>query len=221
MHTIVFDWDGTVVDSIAELFETDAAICRKVGVAFDEAIFRRTFSPNWRLMYRSLGIPEERTDEAVAVWATTFHSDRTRPFPGIEAALFRLAEAGCTLGIVTGGSRTEVEPQLTRLGLDELLTVRVYSGDTVTGKPDPEPLLRALELAGTTDPETAIYVGDALDDMRMARAAGVRGVGILSMLADSQELLAAGAAEVANSVVEWVDRYLPDLTLEAEPGEPA
>jgi HAD superfamily hydrolase (TIGR01509 family) len=219
MYTIVFDWDGTIVDSIADLYATDAAICRKIGVPFDEEIFRRTFSPNWRLMYRSLGIPEDRTDEAVAVWETTFHSDRTRPFPGVEAALSRLAAAGCTLGIVTGGSRTEVEPQLARLGIEELLTVRVYSGDTATGKPDPEPLLLALELTGSTDPGAAIYVGDGLDDMRMARAAGVRGVGILSMLAGSDELLAAGAAESANSVVEWVDRFLADVTRETHPGE--
>jgi len=130
MRTILFDWDGTIVDSIQALFETDGAICRQIGVPFDESIFRRAFSPNWRLMYRSLGIPEERVDEAVLVWASTFHADRTRPFPGIEDALGRLVGAGFTLGIVTGGSRAEVEPQLARLSIDGLLTVRVYGHDT-------------------------------------------------------------------------------------------
>jgi phosphoglycolate phosphatase len=208
MRAILFDWDGTIVDSIQALFETDGAICRQIGVPFDEPIFRRTFSPNWRLMYVSLGIPEERADEAVRVWASTFHSDQTPPFPGVQEALARLAAAGCTLGLVTGGSRAEVEPQLARLGIEALLTVRVYGEDTPAGKPDPRPLQLALELAGAARAEDALYIGDALDDMRMAAAAGVRGVGIVSMLAEAEELIAAGAVESAGSVVEWVDRFL-------------
>jgi HAD superfamily hydrolase (TIGR01509 family) len=212
MRAILFDWDGTIVDSIDALFETDAAICRQIGVPFDESIFRRTFSPNWRLMYRTLGIPEERNDEAVQVWETTFRPDQTRLFPGIEDALARLAAAGCTLGLVTGGSRSEVEPQLVRLGIDGLFTVRVYGHDTVAGKPDPQPLQMALEWAGAIHPQDAVYVGDALDDVRMAAAARVRGVGIVSMLATGEELLAAGAVESAGSVVEWVGRFLEDRT---------
>lgn len=214
-RVVLFDWDGTIVDSIQALFETDAAICRQIGVPFDESVFRRTFSPNWRLMYRSLGIPEERTDEAVQVWASTFQSDRTQPFPGVEIALGRLAATGCTLGLVTGGSRAEVEPQLGRLGIDELLRVRVYGNDTVAGKPDPKPLRLALERAGGVAPQDAVYVGDALDDMRMACTAGVRGVGIVSMLATAQELIAAGAVESAGSVVDWVDRFIAETAARA------
>jgi pyrophosphatase PpaX len=208
MRTILFDWDGTIVDSIGALYETDAAICHRIGVPFDLAIFRRAFSPNWRRMYDSLGIPKDRIDEAVQVWRETFRSDRTRPFDGIQGALARLAAAGCRLGVVTSGDRTEVEPQLTRVGIDALITARVYQDDIVSGKPHPEPLLRALNLAGGRDPADAIYVGDALDDMRMACAAGVRGVGVVSMLATAEDLVAAGAVESATSVVEWVDRFL-------------
>jgi HAD superfamily hydrolase (TIGR01509 family) len=208
MRTILFDWDGTIVDSIGALYETDAAICRRIGVPFDLAIFRRTFSPNWRHMYDSLGIPEDRTDEAVQVWRETFRSDQTRPFDGVQGALTRLAMGGFTLGVVTGGDRAEVEPQLRRVGIDDLMTVRVYDHDTSAGKPHPAPLLHALELAGGCAPADAVYVGDALDDMRMASAAGVRGVGIVSMLASAEDLAAAGAVESAASVVEWIDRVL-------------
>jgi phosphoglycolate phosphatase len=206
--TILFDWDGTIVDSIQALFETDRAICLKVGVPFDKAIFRRTFSPNWRRMYDSLGIPEDRVDDAVRVWSETYRAELMPAFPGVTAAIGRLAAAGYRLGMVTGGSRPEIEPQLARLGLDDLLAIRVYGHDTESGKPDPEPLLLALELAAATAPQDAIYVGDALDDVRMAAAAGVRGVGIVSMLATGEELIAAGATESAGSVVEWVEGHL-------------
>ena len=208
MTTLLFDWDGTIVDSMGALYEADAAICRHMGVPFDLDIFRRHYSPNWRLMYRNLGIPQERTDEAVAVWSALFRSDRTRPFEGVQGALARLAAAGHTLGLVTSGDRRSVEPQLARIGVDELIAVRVFGGDTIAGKPDPAPLLLALEMAGGADPSDTIYVGDALDDMRMAAAAGARGVGITSLVATAEELRAAGAAEAAGSVVEWAERLL-------------
>jgi phosphoglycolate phosphatase len=159
-------------------------------------------------MYDSLGIPEDRVADAVQVWSRTFRADLTQPFPGVQAALARLAAAGCRLGIVTGGSRPEIEPQIGRLGLEELLAVRVYGHDTDAGKPDPRPLRLALAMAGDVRSEDAIYVGDALDDVRMAAAAGVRGVGIVSMLSTGEELIAAGATEYADSVAEWVERYL-------------
>jgi phosphoglycolate phosphatase-like HAD superfamily hydrolase len=135
-----------------------------------------------------------------------------RPFPGIEDALARLVAAGYMLGLVTGGDRADIEPQLPRLGIDELMRVRVYADDTAAGKPDPGPLQLALELAGGVQPDVALYVGDALDDMRMAAAAGVRGIGIVSMAATADDLLGAGASESAGSVVEWADRFLGEST---------
>lgn len=209
-RTVIFDWDGTIVDSMGAVFEADRAICAQIGVPFDEEIFRRVLSPDWRGMYRALGIPEERTAEAYAVWKATFSNDRTQPFPGVEAALARLAAAGCRLGLVTGNYRPDVEPQVLRLGFEGLLPVRVFGDDTAEAKPDPRPLRLALEMIGTDRPEDAVYLGDTLDDVRMAAAAGVRGVGIASRFASADELVAAGAAESAESVVEWVDRFLAE-----------
>jgi phosphoglycolate phosphatase len=210
MRTILLDWDGTIVDSMEALFETTAATCRHLNLPFDREIFRRTFSPNWRLKYRALGITEEHEDEAIAIWAKSFRPDETKPFPGVREALDRLRGAGHQLGVVTSGDRVEIEPQLARLGIEGLLTVRVFGDDTDSGKPDPQPLRLALQLAGAIRPEDAVYVGDALDDMRMAAAAGVRGVGIVSMLATGDDLRAAGAAVSAGSVVEWVDQLLSE-----------
>jgi pyrophosphatase PpaX len=208
MATILFDWDGTIVDSMGMLFEADAAICREIGLPFDLAIYRRAFSPNWRLKYKALGIPEARVPEAVGIWQRLFRDEEHGPFEGVIDALRRLSDAGHTLGIVTAGDRNEIEPQLVRLGIDDLVGVRVYGEDTSNGKPDPEPLRLALTLSGATDPNDAIYLGDALDDMRMAVAVGALGVGIVSMLATEAELRECGASETAASVAEWVDGFL-------------
>jgi len=64
-------------------------------------------------------------------------------------------------------------------------------------------------------PEHAIYVGDAPDDMRMARAVGARSVGIVSTLGTAADLRAAGAGEVAPSVADWVDGFLGARKAEA------
>jgi phosphoglycolate phosphatase len=221
MRTILFDWDGTIVDSVGALYDTDAVICRRLGLPFDLAIYRRTFSPNWRLMYSNLGIPEDRVNEAVGIWREVFRPERVLPFDGVRGALVELARAGFVVGLVTGGSRPEIEPQLARIGVDGLLAVRVYGDDTPSGKPDPAPLRLALQLCGGVDASESIYVGDALDDMRMAASAGAHGVGITSMLATAEDLMAAGARESAGSVVEWSERFLnvrgPLATGDAEP----
>ena len=203
-----FDWDGTIVDSVPALFETDCAVCRTFGLPMDLEIYRRTFSPNWRRKYRIWGIRDDQIDQAVAVWASLFNSSAQPAFPGINVALARLAERGYLLGVVTAGSRSEIEPQFERLGLAELLTVGVFGDEPIPGKPAPDPLRLALERAGGIAPENAFYLGDALDDVRMAVATGVVGVGIESMLVDEAEFRAVGAAETAGSVAEWVDRFL-------------
>jgi phosphoglycolate phosphatase-like HAD superfamily hydrolase len=208
MRAIIFDWNGTLVDSMAAIRETEAAICRELGLPFDDTIFKRSFSPNQLIMYRQLGVPEERNADAARIWTATFRQDLVPLFPGIREALARLAAAGYALGLVSGGDRAEIEPQLTRLGVAQLIAVSVYADDTSAGKPDPQPLLLALERAGAAGAEDGLYVGDSLDDMRMAAAARVRGVGLVSEVASAEDLIAAGALELAGSVVEWTDRFL-------------
>jgi phosphoglycolate phosphatase len=209
VRAIFFDWDGTIVDSMPAIQASMVELCRYVGIHFDDEVFRRTFSPNWRRLYRNLGIPAERDDEVAAIWVSSFRPDLVQPFAGVQDAIARLSEAGYTIGLVTGGDRPSIEPQILRMGLDGLITVRVYAEETAQGKPHPGPLQLALERAGLAT-DDACYVGDALDDMRMAASAGVRGVGITSMVADAADLVGAGAAEAADSVVEWSARFLAE-----------
>ena len=103
---------------------------------------------------------------------------------------------------MTAGHRAIVEPQLRRTGLGELLPVRVLA----TTCPSTSPIRRrcAGPSSCSTWPTTdeVAYVGDAPTDMRMARAVGVRAVGIASVVGDPDELIEAGADEVAATVAE-------------------
>ena len=211
VEAILFDWDGTLVDSLGAFHRANATVMEAFGLPFDVVRYRLNYVPDWREMYRRLGVPHERLDEANALREATFAAsgDEVHAFPGTVTALAGLAATGAVLGIVTAGHREVVEEQLERTGLDELLTIRVFGDDLPVHKPDPEPLRRALRLAGEGHrPETSIYVGDAPTDMQMAVHVGARAIGIESALGDADELRAAGAAEVAPSVVAWVARHL-------------
>ena len=211
MEAVFFDWDGTLVDSLGAFHRANSAVMAAFGLPFDEVVYRRHYVPDWREMYRRLGIPADRLDDANELWHTEFADggDTVAAFPGVVTALARLRDTGAVLGIVTAGHAEIVEPQLERTGLGPLLAIRVFGDDLPVHKPDPRPLRRALELAGRIDrPGASAYVGDAPTDMRMAVAVGARAIGIESVLGDPDELRAAGADEVAPSVVDWVERHL-------------
>jgi phosphoglycolate phosphatase len=88
----------------------------------------------------------------------------------------------------------------------------VFGDDLAVHKPDPAPLRRALELLGLADAANEVaYVGDAPTDMRMARAVGVRAIGIASVVGDPDELREAGADEVAPTVAAWVEGFVARL----------
>jgi len=213
-EAILFDWDGTLVDSLSSLYRANAVVMQGLGLPFDELLYRQHFASDWRVMYRRLGVPEERLLEADATWAAAFDRGRGATlFPGVQGALAGLASAGYRLGLVTAGDRYVVEPQLEEHGVGEYLEVRVFGDDLTVHKPHPEPLRRALAALGFGDrPGQATYLGDVPDDMRMARAVGTHGVGIASILGDPAELIAAGAREVATSVVTWSERLVGRLT---------
>ncbi len=211
MHAVVFDWDGTLVDTLPAILQANIEVLVDYGVPFDEARYRAVYTPDWRLMYQRLGVPDTHLEAAGARWLALYEvAAPPQPLPGAARALRRLASAGYVMGLVTAGHRATVEAQLEHLGLMSLLPVRICGDDPVPAKPDPQPLRLALDRLGAADRHAdSIYVGDAPDDMRMACAVGARGVGIASALGTAEDLRAAGADEVARSVAHWVDGFLP------------
>ncbi len=210
MRAVVFDWDGTLVDTLPAILRANIEVLKEYGVAFDETMYRSAYVPDWRHMYRRLGVPEAALAAAGARWLELYGAaEGLAPFPGVVDALRRLDAAGDTLGLVTAGDRRMIQEQLGRFGLSELLRVVVCGDDPLPPKPDPTPLRRALDALGAdAGVDAAVYVGDAPDDMRMARSVGIAGVGIVGPLATADDLRAAGAKETSASVVDWVDSYL-------------
>lgn len=210
MDAIVFDWDGTLMDTLPAIFDANLQVLAELGLPFDEDRYRAAYVPDWRLMYQRLGVPGADLERVGERWLELYRDmGETGLLPRVAESLHRLADAGFVMGLVTAGHRDVVEDQLERYGLGDLLPVRVFGSDPIASKPHPDPLLLALRQLGRIDRiATARYIGDVPDDMRMARAVGTLGIGIESTIGTRDVLTAAGASAVYAGVAEFVDELL-------------
>src|SRR5262245_23126191 len=182
MDAIVFDWDGTLFDSLPAIYDANRQVLEELGLPFDNDRYRAAYTPDWRLMYQRLGVRDEELETAGRRWVELYSAVAGAGLlPRVRESLERLVAEGFVLGLVTAGDRDIVTSQLERGGLDRLVTARVFGTDPIAAKPHPEPLLRVLtELGRAERVATARYCGDVPDDMRMARAVGAVGIGIES-----------------------------------------
>jgi phosphoglycolate phosphatase-like HAD superfamily hydrolase len=210
MDAIVFDWDGTLCDSLPAIYDANRKVLEEYGLAFDDERYRAAYTPDWRVMYQRLGVPEASTEAAGRRWVELYAElGGYGLFPRVPESLERLVAAGFVLGLVTAGARDVVTAELERFQIAHLITSRVYGTDPIAAKPHPDPLLRVLrELDRAERVATARYVGDVPDDMRMARAVGAIGIGIEGPMASRAILLQAGASAVHPRVGDFVDDLL-------------
>lgn len=210
MDAIVFDWDGTLCDSLPAIYEANRIVLEELGLPFDDDRYRAAYVPDWRLMYQRLGVPDDALDDAGRRWLSLYvEAAEAGLLPRVRESLERLVDAGFVLGLVTAGDRDVVTGQLERFGIADLIPARVFGTDDIASKPHPEPLLRVLtDLNRAERIATARYVGDVPDDMRMARAVGAIGIGIESSIGLREVMLQAGASAVYPLVATFVDELL-------------
>jgi HAD superfamily hydrolase (TIGR01509 family) len=177
LRAILFDWDGTLVDSAEKTFRCYQQVFAGFGIAFDRARFEETYSPDWQLTYRAIGLSPDDWPPADERWIDCYQSSPSALLPGVREGLLRIRGRGFTQGIVSSGDGSRVRRELRTLGIDSFFEAVVCGGETERRKPDPEPLRVALDRLGLR-PEEAAYVGDSPEDIQMARAARVFAVGI-------------------------------------------
>jgi phosphoglycolate phosphatase len=180
--TIVFDLDGTLIDTAPDLIDTLNVVFAREGlppVPYETA--RCLIGGGARMMIaggmqvEGATITPEKLDRLFADFIAHYTEHiavRSRPFPGLTDALDTLAGEGCRFAVCTN----KLE-RLSVLLLDALkLTSRFAAicGQDTFGvqKPDPEVLRRTIT-AADGDPRRAIMIGDSLTDIRTARAAGI------------------------------------------------
>jgi phosphoglycolate phosphatase len=209
--TIVFDLDGTLVDSVFDLASALNATLGRLAPGTPPLPIEtvRSFVGNGagQLVARSLassGIAVSQ-ETALAVFLGCYRErmlDTTRPYPGVVEGLDRLADR--TLAVLSNKPGDMSRQILTRLGLATRFA-RIYGGGDVPGrKPDPSGLLQLLRELGAS-PAEALMVGDSPIDVLTARNAGVRAVGVRYGLDPSGFGAAAPDLEV-DTLVELATR---------------
>jgi len=176
-RAVLFDLDGTLIDSAPDLVAAVAALCAELGAPPpDRAQVRRVVSAGGRAMLRA-GLPGA-DDAMIDQWLPRFldlysvrMTEHTRLYDGMTALLARLESSGIAWGIVTNKPGWLAQPLLATMDFHRACATLV-AGDTLpVRKPDPAPVLLACAQIGVA-PEDAVMIGDDERDVRAGRAAG-------------------------------------------------
>ena len=206
IRLVVFDCDGTLVDSQHAIIEAMGRAFEKSGLAAPGArVVRRTVGLSIAAAMAELhprGGFEARA-ALVEDYRQAFHELRSRPdhdeplYDGAAETLASLEAAGYLLGVATGKSQRGLRATLDRWGLRERF-VTLQTADDAPSKPHPGMLENAMTEAGTAPGET-VLVGDTTFDIEMAVNAGVTGIGVGWGYHEADELRAVGARMVIDS----------------------
>jgi len=203
MRLIIFDIDGTLVDSKAIILAGYAHTFRKQGLPMpEEAALMALVGLSLPEIFVTLVGEHGPVKELIAgyqeaVWA--FRTDGRHPeplFPGAAELVAALAaEPQTRLALATGKGRRGTDLVIEQQGWHGIFGSS-HTGDENPSKPDPTMLHRAMKIAGLP-PAASVMIGDSPFDMQMAIAAGVTPIGVSWGHQPPEKLLVAGAKTVA------------------------
>lgn len=205
---MLFDWDGTLLDSYAADSCAYLAMFRALGIRWTIREVDRHYSPNWHLVYKAAGIPRSDWKRADRLWALAYGKERPKLLPGARTVLRRL-ERQFLLGLVTSGNRRRVRRQLRAFRLNAHFSVCICCEDAPRRKPHPAPLLMAMQKLNLS-PRDCIYIGDSAEDIQMAQRAGVHAVGVLGPFPTEKRVRAARPDRILRSIrdlPEYIERW--------------
>lgn len=206
LRLVVFDCDGTMVDSQHSIIASMTAVWRDHALPdLDPNAVRRVVGLGLESAVQRLLPAEQQRDgglveRLVEGYKQAFRALRTRPghldpvYPGLHQALDALEAAGLLLGVATGKAHNGLLATLSQHGLENRF-VTLQTADVAPSKPHPAMLQRAMAEAGT-GPRQTVLVGDTTFDIDMAGNAGVAALGVDWGYHERDELLAAGAVTV-------------------------
>ena len=206
IDTVLFDWDGTLLDSSAIAFQAFRKALADLGITLETELYERIYSPNWYGMYQTLELPEHRWQEADELWTKHYGHTSVPLVEGAREVLHELFGRGYCLGIVTSGSRIRVLRELMDLELLKMFKAVVCTEDVIQKKPHPEGLTVAMRLL-EKKPEICCYVGDSPMDVEMGKSAGMKTIGIVSAYPGGKTLRGANPDFCFDSVGELLTAF--------------
>ena len=197
MHkpVILFDLDGTLIDSTEAILESFASAFKKLGGSVPDAErIKALVGHPLPEMFRRMGVAEDRIDAYVQAYKEYYaqvHTRKTVLLPHAKEAV-QCASGFARLGVVTTKTGRYSRQLLEYFGIMDAFEVLIGSEDVTRHKPHPEPILEALRRMEAYS-EDAWMIGDTCMDIEAARAAGIRPLGVGCGYGDPEVLRACGA----------------------------
>lgn len=207
---IVFDWDGTLMDSTPAIIAAIQGACRDMGLPVppDEAaawVIGLGLADAMRTVVPDLEDRHwPRFSERYRYHYFT-RDPELRLFPGVEDMLHRLQSAGARLAVATGKSRDGLNRSLAATGLSSAFESSRCADETHS-KPHPAMLLELMDEL-VVEPQATVMIGDTSHDLNMARNANVHGVGVSYGAHPAEELVACEPRILVHDVSE-LSRWL-------------
>jgi pyrophosphatase PpaX len=177
--TVLFDLDGTLIDSTDLILASYRRTMRThLGSVPPDDVWLATMGCPLAVQLRDFARDEVELQAMLETYSAhneAHHEFLVRPFPTMRPVLERLRDEAISLGIVTSKRSRATHRGLRHCGIEAAWFEVVVTSDDVTRyKPDPAPVLTALQALGEDAPARALFVGDSTHDMDAGRAAGVR-----------------------------------------------
>jgi tRNA threonylcarbamoyl adenosine modification protein YeaZ len=181
---VIWDMDGTIVNTAAQHFKAWQTVFTSRGVAFSRADFRKGFGLRNDDIIREVLGPESSPEDTVSIsrektniFRESVRREGIGPMPGAIELLSALHERDIPMAVASSAPRQNTEAFLKMLGIESFFKAIVSGEEVVKGKPDPQIFLLAAEKLNA-EPHCCAVIEDAVGGVSAARAAGMRSVGV-------------------------------------------
>ncbi len=172
-EAIIFDFDGTLVDSERITYELVSPVVSKyLGRPFTVDEVNKLRGVVWKETFRKW-FPDRHKELNAEISERWASANPVLPmYPGVKGLLASLNHRGIRMGIASSRERESLIGSLKRLSIDAYFEAVVGQEDTPVHKPNPDPLLLAMSIMGI-DGDSCIYIGDQVTDILASRSAGM------------------------------------------------
>ncbi|QQK08893.1 HAD family hydrolase [Miniphocaeibacter halophilus] len=173
---ILFDVDGTLIDTEKPIIHSLQKVLKEelnIKKSYNDLLFVLGVPGKYSL--EKLNIPKDKLDYILNKWSHTIslNQSKMRLFDDIEYVLQNLYNNKINLAIITSKNDEEMKNEFSPFNIDKYFSSIVTASDTKLHKPNPDPILKAMDNLNITNKEKTIYIGDSIYDMKSAKAAGI------------------------------------------------
>lgn len=198
-HLVVFDWEGTVSDTLGQILHTVAAEANRLGFGAIDPYQARKYVDLGLIQALKKLFPQLSLTQQEQLLQAVQHAMISRPtelrlIPGVLEFIKKLHDANIDLAIATNKGQHSLQRALQATGLDQYFKVTRSAGQ-VAAKPHPQMLVEIMNEFGR-DSASTLMIGDSTTDMEMAHSIHVAAVGVDFYHQQESALRAAGASAV-------------------------